>query len=344
MKLGIIGLPGSGKTTLFEALTRSEAKPTGKIKSAVAMVRVPDPRVAWLSGLYQPRKTTYAQVEYLLPEPEVEGREEERVEALWNLVRACDSLVHVVRNFNGNGHGGPAPVEDFKKLEREMIFSDFLVVEKRLERMQAELKRGKKISEAEQAVLQACGEVLQKDVPLREAPELASSPLLRGYCLLSAKPELVLLNNEDEDGAVPSLGQSNGNGHCLAVKGKIEHELSRMSPEEAGEFMAEFGISESARDRVIERSYQLVGLISFFTVGEDEVKAWTIRRGTAAVDAADVIHSDIKKGFIRAEVLAYEDLVAAGNFAEARKRGTVRLEGKTYEVQDGDIINFRFNV
>ena len=344
MKLGIIGLPGSGKTTLFEALTRSEAKPNGKGKPVVAMVRVPDPRVAWLSGRYEPRKTTYAQVEYLLPELEVEGREEERVEALWNLVRSCDSLLHVVRNFNGNGHGGPAPAEDFQKLEREMIFSDFLVVEKRLERVAGDRKRGKKISEAEQGVLQACGEILAKDVPLREAPELAASPLLKGYGLLSAKPELVLLNNPDGDGAALSLGRRNGGEHCLAVKGQIERELSRMAPEEAREFMAEFGISESALDRVIRRSYELVGLISFFTVGEDEVRAWTIRRGTAAVDAADVIHSDIKQGFIRAEVLAYPDLVAAGTFAEARKRGTVRLEGKTYEVQDGDIINFRFNV
>lgn len=344
MKLGIIGLPGSGKSTLFEALTRGEAKTLGKGKPAVAMVRVPDERVGWLSKLYQPAKTTYAQVEYLLPTVETEGREEERVEALWNSVRGCDSLVHVVRNFSFNGNGRPAPKEDFSKLEREMVFADFMLIEKRLERVEGEQKRGKKINEAELKLLQSCRELLEKDVPLRQAPELAAAPLLRGYCLLSAKPELVLFNNADADEAVPGVDEPTGSAAFLAVKGKLEHELSRMTPEEAKEFMAEFGIGESARDRVIAQSYELLGLISFFTVGEDEVKAWTIGRGTPAVEAAEVIHSDIKKGFIRAEVLAYDDLAAAGNFAEARKRGTVRLEGKTYEVRDGDLINFRFNV
>ena len=155
---------------------------------------------------------------------------------------------------------------------------------------------------------------------------------------------LTLFNNNDEDDTLPSPPQTHATENCLVIRGKLEQELSRMTAEEALEFIEEFDIQASAMDRVIHHSYALLGLISFFTVGEDEVRAWTIRQGTSAVDAAEVIHSDIKKGFIRAEVVAYNDLIAAGNYAEARKNGTIRLEGKTYQVQDGDIINFRFNV
>ena len=175
-------------------------------------------------------------------------------------------------------------------------------------------------------------------------PELAAAPLLRGFAFLSAKPVLVLFNNEDDDDQMPGEFSAEAAEEHMIIRGKLEQELAQMTDEEAAEFLAEFSIIASAMDRVLKRSYDLLGLISFFTVGEDEVRAWTIRKDTNAVDAADVIHSDIKKGFIRAELVAYDDLMDAGSHAEARKRGTVRLEGKTYKVQNGDIINFRFNV
>ena len=218
------------------------------------------------------------------------------------------------------------------------------MVEKRLERFVLDQKRGKKPNPEEQQLIQRCAAILNQEKPLRHFPEVAGAHVLRGYAFLSAKPCLVLFNNEDEDESLPDLGPWADQETCAAVRGKLEQELGQMDPEEAREFMAEFDIRDLAMDRMITASYALLGLMSFFTVGEDEVRAWTIRRGTAAVDAAEVIHSDIKKGFIRAEVLAYDDLMAAGSYAEARKLGTVRLEGKTYEVKDGDIINFRFNV
>jgi hypothetical protein len=167
---------------------------------------------------------------------------------------------------------------------------------------------------------------------------------LRGFAFLSAKPMLVLFNNEDEDDAAPEAAGIAGTETCAVIKGRLEQELAQMDPDEAAAFLEEFNIAASAMDRIIERSYRLLGLISFFTVGEDEVRAWTIKEKTPAVEAAGAIHTDMQKGFIRAEVLAYDDLMDAGTFKDARSRGTVRLEGKTYEVKDGDIITFRFNV
>ena len=192
--------------------------------------------------------------------------------------------------------------------------------------------------------MQSCLEHLENEAPLRRFPEIASAPRLKGYAFLSAKPMLLLINNEDDDESLPESGAPFNEEHCVVIRGKLEQELAQMSPEEVEEFLKEFNIGRAATDRVITGSYELLGLISFFTVGDDEVKAWTIRSGTTAVDAADVIHSDMKKGFIRAEVLSYDDLTAAGSYAEARKQGLVRLEGKTYEVRDGDIFHVRFNI
>ena len=344
MKLGLIGQTGAGKTTLFEALTTSRLDPLQRKESRIGTVRVPDERVDRLSAMYQPRKTIFAQVEYLLPAPAEHVKEKSREQSIWTQVRDCDALLHVVRNFSVYGMEASVPQEAFQTVDQELILSDLVVVEKRLERLAVDQKRGKKPNPEEQQLIQRCSEYLNEETPLRHVPELAGAHLLRGYAFLSAKPCLVLFNNEDEDASLPELGAWAQGETCMAVRGKLEQELGQMDPEEAEEFMAEFDISDLAMDRMIKASYELLGLISFFTVGEDEVRAWTIKKGTAAVDAADVIHSDIKKGFIRAEVLAYDDLMAAGTYAEARKKGTVRLEGKTYEVKDGDIINFRFNV
>lgn len=338
MKLGIVGLGGSGKTTVFEALTGSASDAAAKIEDRLAMVKVPDERIDKLSAMYNPRKTIYAQVEYFLPG---KGAKDQ---GAWQNARTCDALIHVVRNFAMYGAEAPTPQEDIKTLDQELILADLVVVEKRLERMETDQKRGKKPNPEEQELLQACLEKLNNEEVLRHYPDIAANPLLHGFTLLSAKPMLILFNNEDEDPAMPAAGEPKPNENYLAMRGKLEQELSGMEPEEIQEFLQDFGIESSGMDMVIRESYALLGLQAFFTVGEDEVRAWTIHVNTEALDAADEIHSDIKKGFIRAEVLAYEDLMATGSYAEARKKGLVRLEGKTYVVKDGDIINFRFNV
>jgi len=341
MKLGIIGRPQAGKKTIFEALTKTQVDAAQRKETRIGMVQVPDERVNILSGMYNPKKTIFARVEYLLPAPAEHAKESAKEQSIWTQARDCDALIHVVRNFKGYGAESPTPENDLKAIDDELIFSDLVVAEKRLERLELDQKRGKKPNPEELSLLKKCHPQLNQDKPLRELAEVASAPVLRGFAFLSAKPMLILANNEEEDDQHPQwLPAEQG----LMVRGKLEQELSLMEVEEAQAFLEDFGITTSAMDRVIARSYELLGLISFFTVGEDEVRAWTIRRGTVAQEAAGEIHSDIQKGFIRAEVLAYNDLMAAGTYAEARKQGTVRLEGKTYEVNDGDIINFRFNV
>ncbi|MFP4225850.1 MAG: DUF933 domain-containing protein, partial [Desulfobacterales bacterium] len=248
------------------------------------------------------------------------------------------------RNFRMFVLETPEPAADFLKLDQELILSDLAVVERRLERMTAESKKGKPVDADEHELLKKAHALLETETPLRRDPEIAAAPQLRGYAFLSAKPVLVLFNNEDEDTDLPERTDALSREECLVIRGKLEHELAQMTDEEAAELLAEFDIAASATDRVIRKSYDILGLISFFTVGEDEVKAWTIPKNTIAVEAAGAIHTDIKKGFIRAETISYEDLMEAGTMNAAKKKGTLRLEGKTYGVQDGDIINFRFNV
>lgn len=336
MKIAITGLPGSGRSTIASALNGGEL-PAGKGSSAIITARVPDPRVDRLSEMYKPKKTTYAQVEYLVPT----AAGDKGPESFWNEARNADALIQVVRNFvNG---APPDAAADVKKLASDMAFADYSVLEKRIERLDHEKGRGKKVVEDEYAVVADAKLALEGERPLRDIPEIADSPILRGFGLLTAKPVLYLLNNEETDGDLPGLAGVPSED-CMAVRGMIESEIAGMDETEAAEFLSEYGITESALSRIIRRSYRMLGLASFFTVGEDEVKAWTVREGEAAVDAADVIHSDIRKGFIRAEVVHYDDLMAAGSHAEAKKQAKVRLEGKTYPVTDGDIINFRFNV
>jgi ribosome-binding ATPase len=344
LKLGIVGLTGVGKKTVFEALTQNSVEPGHQMESRIGTIRVPDRRVDVLSRMYNPKKTIHAQVEYFLPSAAGQQRDGAKEQIPWAQVRDCDALIHVVRNFTPPGHGLPDPEKEFMALDQELIFADIVTVEKRLERLELDGKRGKKSNPEEISLLSECREKLDAETPLRRFPALASAPILRGYAFLSAKPMLVLFNNEDEDDVLPTAGSLIDNETCMVIKGRLEKELVGMDAVEVKEFLDEFNITASAMDRVIEGSYRLLGLISFFTVGEDEVRAWTIRQGTEATEAAGVIHSDMQKGFIRAEVLSYEDLMDAGSFKEARKKGTVRLEGKTYVVADGDIITFRFNV
>lgn len=340
MKLGIVGQPSSGKKTVFEALTQNFSTGDGKTENRVGTVKVPDSRVDVLSNMYHPRKTIHAQVEYFLPG--IQGVK--RDASIWTPVRDCDALIHVVRNFTTYGMDTPTPAADLRFLDQEMVLADLVVVEKRLETLSLEKQRGKKFNSEEYELLQVCREVLESEKPIRVDTELATAPLLKGFTFISAKPLLVLFNNSDEDVDPPDLGEAGHPENAIVIRGRLENELSRMSEEEASDFLEEFEIKDSAKDRVIQKSYDLLGLISFFTVGEDEVRAWTIHKDTMAVDAAEAIHSDIKKGFIRAEVLFYDDLMDAGDYQNARKKGTVRLEGKNYPVKNGDIINFRFNV
>jgi len=344
MKLGIIGLPQSGKSTVFEALTKNISESAHKGEDRIGTIRVPDHRVDVLSDMHQPQKTIYAQVEYLLPGTARAKKDQAAEQSIWTAARDCDALIQVTRNHTAAGFEGKSPQAELRHIEQELILADLVVVEKRLERIEHDHRRGKKMDPQEHALLVQCRQNLENEIPLRRIEDLATARKLRGFAFLSAKPLLILYNNDDDDDQLPEISELTESENCLVIRGKLEQELSQMSAADAAEFLKEFSISESATDRVIQKSYELLGLISFFTVGKDEVRAWTIKKGTPAVEAAGAVHSDMQKGFIRAEVLAYSDLMEAGTHAAARKKGTVRLEGKTYEVQDGDLINFRFNV
>ena len=344
MKLGIVGLAGGGKSTVFDALTKQQSDPGQKIESRIGTVTVPDKRVDALSQLYRSQKTIYAQVAYYLPGTGGSALDAKKDQSIWTQARDCNALIHILRNFKSFGQEAADPLKDFKRLDQELILADLVVVEKRLERLRLDGKRGKKADPEELALLQTCLESLEQEIPLRKLPHVAAAPQLRGFAFLSAKPMLVLFNNEDEDDQLPDIPTLTDQENCLVIRGKLEQELSQMTEADAEEFLTEFNITASAMDRVIHGSYELLGLISFFTVGEDEVRAWTVTQNTLALDAAGLIHTDMKKGFIRAEVVAYPDLMDAGSYAAARKLGTVRLEGRSYPVQDGDIIAVRFNV
>lgn len=334
---------------MFAALTgaRGEKGGTDSFQKGarLATITVADDRIDFLADMYAPEKTTYAKIEYLLPSEVGRGASGSASEGeFWGQVRTCDALVQVVRNFEGPVGSPPTPDVDFSKLEQEMIFHDLMVVEKRMERIDLDQKRGKKPSPEEPPLLQSCRQLLEKGLPLRHSPELASDPLLKGFTFLSAKPRLVVVNNEDETEEMPAWAQRPEGMELIVVRGKLEMDIAEMSPEESEEFLEVYHITESALDRVISSSFRILDRICFFTVGSDEVKAWPIRSGTPALEAAGAVHSDIQQGFIRAEVVSFEDLKAQGSFKAAKKAGLVRLEGKEYPVEDGDIINFRFNV
>ena len=332
--------PVRAKQPFLRLSAATHSQPVIRERAASVRYRYRTIVVDILSGMYHPKKTIYAQVEYFLP-----GRTDPKdAQSVWAQVRDADALIHVVRNFGSYGAEAPDPYKDVHTLDQELMLADQVIVEKRLERLALDQRRGQKVIPEELSLLQEALRQLENETPLRKISEIASAPVLRGYAFLSAKPVLVLFNNEDEDDRVPDADELSAGENGCVIRGKLEQELVQMTGEEASEFLREFNITASAMDRIIRKSYDLLGLISFFTVGEDEVRAWTIQNDTSAMQAAGAIHSDIEKGFIRAEVLFYDDLMAVGSYAEARKKGTVRLEGKTYTVKDGDIINFRFNV
>jgi ribosome-binding ATPase len=359
MEIGILGRAASGKTSLFNLLTGSReviGPAGGRGKSHLGVATVPDPRLTRLSDLFQPRKTTPATVRYVdVPSlPDTHGRED----AL-NLaeLRTMDALMVVLRAFVNDEipHPGGSldPVRDLSHLEEEFLLQDQMVVERRLERLGKDLaKRKDPELAAEQKTLQRCLTVLEDGRPLR-TERLDNNDLkrLRGFTFLSLKPLLVVVNvDETKVGkdvlSEPQWADWRGRPKTAftTVCATLEGELAELEAADAAELTAELGIADSAVDRVIRESYRLLGLISFFTVGDDECRAWSIPDGTAALEAAGVIHSDIQRGFIRAEVVPWEELLEAGTMAACRQRGTLRLEGKTYLIRDGDVAHFRFGV
>lgn len=348
MKLAIIGAPQSGKTTLFNALTSGHAaiSPGGRSKEAnIGVVKVPDRRIDRLAEIYEPEKTIYAQVEYFDVSGIGDAVEKKAAldDKILNLLRPVDALVLSARNFKLSGLESE-PWEEIQRAEADLRIADYMVTEKRISRIDEEAKRGRKANEAERDLLMKCLTHLEAEQPLRTLDEI-SSPYLKGFGFLSAKPMLWVINSEEPGSVETDRMQIPRNTLIAEIPAKLEMELSQLSPEESALFRDSMEIDEEpALDRLIRDSYKLLGLISFFTVGKDEVRAWTIRAGTNAHAAAGAIHSDIEKGFIRAEVLAYDDLIEFGSYAQAQKKGKTRLEGKEYIVQDGDIINFRFKV
>lgn len=361
MQLGIIGLARSGKTTVFNAVTRGHAR-TGSfghgVEPNVGTVKVPDERLYRLAALFKPKKVTHADITYL-DFPGGFSREGASPQLLASLARA-DALVAVVRAFEDatvdHPLGSVDPARDIAVLNLELAFADAAFLEKRLERLETAVRSmrpgEREAGEREMALLRRLKAGLEEEVPLRaQAVSHDEWRLLSSYQFLTDKPLLVVLNVGEGD--LPRIGEIEreygqrfaGPGTAVAALcGKLEAELAELSPEEAAEFARDLGVSESGLDRMVRLSYELVGLVSFFTVGPDECRAWTVRRGTPAQQAAGKIHSDMERGFIRAEVVRWDELLADGSMAEARRRGHLRQEGKQYIVQDGDVLHILFNV
>ncbi len=354
MKLGIIGLPQSGKTTIFNALTGTNTPPTtsaGRIEVHTAVVDVPDARIDTLSAMFKPRKTMYAKVTYA----DIAGLESGAAKSgisgtLLNQLTQMDGFLHVLRCFEDENIPHPSgsvdPQRDLDAMEGELLLNDMIAVERKLERLRDERKKGgtdKVLNERQISLFERLFEFLSQEIPLRDAEISAEDEKqLSGFGLLTRKPILILLNLGEGQSAPKIIPVHPCNQ--VSLQGKLEMEIAQLPAEDASIFMAEYNIEEPSLNRMIRLSYDLLNQQSFFTVGEDEVRAWTVRCGATAVQAAGEIHSDLQKGFIRAEVVSYDDLVSLGGMAEARSKGKLRLEGKEYIVQDGEIMHVRFNI
>ncbi len=361
MKIAITGFQNSGKTTVFNALTgldfQATPYPSVMDEPNIGVVKVPDQRVERLAEIFQPRKTTFSTIEYIDYNGLIHG-DRDHNRKVFDLILGADAFVEVVRVFDDESiaypDGGIDPERDAAGIETEFLFFDLELVDKRLGRMEEAARKGQPVDAKERDVLKKCGAALEREVMLRDVDfSVEEAEAIRHLQFLTMKPGVVLLNiseaglgKEETDLLVSALakGMNHVVDDVISLSAKIEMEIAQLPREEAAEFIAELGIEEPALNRLIRLGYEKCGLISFLTVGSDEVRAWTIRKGTIARRAGGKIHSDIERGFIRAETVSYDDFVSAGNIAEARKRGLFRLEGKSYEVADGDIIDFRFNV
>ena len=357
MEIAVTGLPGSGQSTVFAALAGRALPLEGarRGEAPVAVVKVPDARVPALAELFNPRKVTPAEVRYVeAPGLTHAGRATEGWTALLTQLRQADAILLVVRAFDDPAYPHPAgsvdPARDLGEMQAELLLADMMAVEKRLERLERETKAGAKPQQAqERELLMRCKVKLDAGEPLRELEwSAAERKLVSGFGFLTLKPLLLLANSGAETPAEqlqPLTAEAARLGApFLALDGKLEKELVELEPAEQAEMLAAFGLEEPALGRAIRASYAVLDLISFFTVGEDEVRAWTIKRGATAPEAAGAIHSDLQRGFIRAEVVTAPDLLRLRTLAEARRHGLLRSEGKSYVVQDGDVINVLFNV
>jgi GTP-binding protein YchF len=360
MKLGIIGLPQSGKTTIFNALTRGDTPTTasaGRIEIHTAVVDVPDARIDKLTDMFNPKKTIYAKVTYAdiagleggaLRQAQGSAASGSISGQLLNQLAQMDGFLHVVRCFESDLVPHPAgsvdPARDVETMLSELLLNDLIAVERKLERLADERRKGgsdKTVVERQIALFERMQAALSEDEPLRKldfSPDEEKE--LSSYGLLTRKPILTVFNL-GEGQAASSIELDH---NSVALQGKLEMEIAQLPPEDAAIFMEEYGIEELSLSKMIRLSYDLLQLQSFFTVGEDEVRAWTTRRGASAWEAAGEIHTDLQKGFIRAEVVSYDDLVGLGGMNEAKSKGKLRLEGKEYPVKDGDIMHIRFNL
>jgi hypothetical protein len=352
VRIGILGFPQSGKTTLFNVLARAHA-PTGGYASAsggvhIGTVQVPDPRLEALRDLFRPKKYTPARIEYV----DLAGPPGEKAGALLpQQITAADLILIVVRAFQNPMVPHPRgvdPVRDLREFNDELLLKDLTVLEGRLEKLRKSKQVGAKDAVDELPLLERCRDALESGTAVRDLgldPE--EDKVLRGYQLVTAKPLLVVFNVGEDQVSGAGLAQAAASGPqvgAVEICGRGEMEIAELSGDEQREFMELLGIVESGLDRVIRESYRLLGVCSFFTVGEDEVRAWTIPAHTRAVEAAGAIHSDLQRGFIRAEVISGLDLLDSGGLAQAKAKNLMRLEGKEYPVQDGDVLNIRFSV
>jgi len=355
VKIGLIGLSGSGKTTIFNALTKLEvpvaAQSYGRAEPNVGVVRVMDERVTRLSEIYLPRKTVYASVEFVdfTGLAEGAGRGAAFSAAAVGTIKTMDALTLVIRNFEDEFTGPPVPLEDLRHINEELLLADLMVVENRLERIDKGNHRGQHTEAVarEEKILRKILKRLNENQAVRD---MILSPdeerMVRGFQFLTKKPLMAILNSDETRYGKnePLLEEISKTCRVIEFAGKFEMELSRLDEDEAVLFMEDMGIRESAYRRLTTLAYETLGYISFFTVGSDEVRAWNVRDGNTALDAAATIHSDLARGFIRAECFSYRDFLQCGSEKGIRETGLFRLEGKDYRVQDGDILSIRFNV